>query len=88
MKPTKPFGISKQLVMQAYLEVKRKGGASGIDQETIEDFERDLKDNLYRVWNRMSSGSYFPPPVKSVPISQKTGGLASQLLLIGWHKRW
>ena len=60
--------------MQAYRVVKTKGGAAGVDQETIEDFERELKSNLYRLWNRMSSGSYFPPPVKAVPIPKKSGG--------------
>jgi RNA-directed DNA polymerase len=62
------------LVMQAYREVKAKGGAAGVDHEMIEDFERDLKNNLYRLWNRMSSGCYFPPPVKAVPIPKKAGG--------------
>ena len=74
MKAAKPFEISKKLVWQAYLEVKAKGGSAGIDQESIEDFERNLKDNLYRLWNRMSSGSYFPPAVKGVPIPKKSGG--------------
>lgn len=70
----KPFAIPKQLVWQAYREVKSKGGAAGVDQESLDDFERDLKKNLYRIWNRMSSGSYFPPPVKAVPIPKKSGG--------------
>lgn len=70
----KPFEISKKLVVQAYKEVKAKAGTAGIDQESIEDFERNLKDNLYRLWNRMSSGSYFPPPVKGVAIPKKLGG--------------
>jgi RNA-directed DNA polymerase len=70
----KPFEIPKKLVVQAYREVKEKAGAAGIDQETIEDFERNLKDNLYCIWNRMSSGSYFPPAVKGVPIPKKSGG--------------
>jgi RNA-directed DNA polymerase len=70
----KPFAIPKQLVWQAYLGVKSKGGAAGVDQQSLEAFERDLKNNLYRVWNRMSSGSYFPPPVKAVPIPKKSGG--------------
>ena len=74
MKTEKPFEISKQLIVQAYQEVKAKGGAAGVDGETIEDFKRDLKGNLYRLWNRMSSGSYFPPPVKAVPIPKKSGG--------------
>src|SRR6202023_3349814 len=51
-----------------------KAGSAGVDKETIEDFESDLKDNLYRIWNRMSSGSYFPPPVKAVAIPKKNGG--------------
>ena len=74
MEPTKPFKIDKMLVWQAYQDVKQKGGAAGIDEETIEDFEENLKDNLYKIWNRMSSGSYFPPPVKGVPIPKKSGG--------------
>src|ERR1700724_3587900 len=52
-----------------------KAGSAGVDKETIEDFESDLKDNLYRIWNRMSSGSYFPPPVKAVAIPKKNGGV-------------
>jgi RNA-directed DNA polymerase len=71
---TKPFIISKQLVVQAFKAVKANAGAAGVDRETIEDFERDLKGNLYKVWNRMSSGSYFPPPVKAVAIPKKNGG--------------
>lgn len=70
----KPFVIPKRLVWQAYLEVKSKRGAAGIDRESLEEFERNLKPNLYRIWNRMSSGSYFPPPVKAVPIPKKSGG--------------
>src|SRR5437660_1144599 len=62
------------LVWQAYRDVKTKGGAAGIDGESIVEFERNLKDNLYRLWNRMSSGSYVPPPVKGVPIPKKSGG--------------
>jgi RNA-directed DNA polymerase len=72
---TKPFEISKKQVVQAYREVKEKAGAAGIDEESMEDFERNLKDNLYRIWNRMSSGSYFPPAVKGVPIPKKSGGI-------------
>lgn len=59
---------------QAYQKVKANGGAAGIDQESIADFEESLKDNLYRLWNRMSSGCYFPPAVKAVSIPKKTGG--------------
>lgn len=74
MSETKPFIISKTIVMEAYKLVKRNAGAAGIDQHTLEDFDRNLKDNLYKIWNRMSSGSYFPPPVKAVPIPKKSGG--------------
>jgi len=71
----KPFTISKQLVVQAYRKVKANKGSAGIDGESIEAFEVNLKNNLYRIWNQMSSGSYFPPSVKSVPISKKSGGV-------------
>ena len=74
MKVAKPFEISKKLVWQAYLEVKSNGGAAGVDKESVEAFEQNLKNNLYRLWNRLSSGSYFPPPVKAVPIRKKSGG--------------
>lgn len=70
----KPFEISKKQVWQAYLAVKSNGGAAGVDEQSIEAFEHDLKDNLYRLWNRLSSGSYFPPAVKAVPIPKKSGG--------------
>jgi len=71
---TKSFEISKKLVWEAYQCVKANEGAAGVDHETIERFDRHLKDNLYKIWNRMSSGSYFPPPVKGVPIPKKSGG--------------
>lgn len=74
MKTTKPFEISKHDVMRAWELVKANKGAHGIDGETIEQFESDLKGNLYKLWNRMSSGSYFPPAVKTVAIPKKTGG--------------
>ena len=74
MNVAKPFEISKKLVWQAYLEVKSNGGAAGVDKQSIEAFEQNLKNNLYRIWNRLSSGSYFPPAVKAVPIRKKTGG--------------
>lgn len=70
----KPFVIPKELVWRAYKEVKAKGGAAGIDAETLEKFEQNLKRNLYRIWNRMSSGTYFPPAVKAVAIPKKSGG--------------
>src|SRR5271165_6845579 len=70
----KPFNIDKKQVYEAYKAVKSKGGAAGEDGQTIEQFEADLKNNLYKIWNRMSSGTYFPPPVRAVSIPKKTGG--------------
>jgi len=71
---TKPFIIPKRQVMHAFELVKANAGSAGIDQQSIKDFEDNLKDNLYKVWNRLSSGSYFPPPVKAVAIPKKSGG--------------
>ena len=70
----KPFSISKRVVFEAYKRVKSNKGAAGVDEESISDFEINLKDNLYKIWNRMSSGSYFPPPVRAVDIGKKDGG--------------
>lgn len=74
MNKTKPFIITKQSVMDAYKLVKGNAGAAGVDKQSLADFDKDLKDNLYKLWNRLSSGCYFPPPVKAVPIPKKTGG--------------
>ena len=74
MDETKPFKISKHVVWDAYKRVKANKGAAGIDDESIAGFEEDLKNNLYKIWNRMSSGSYFPPPVRVVEIPKKAGG--------------
>jgi len=74
LETAKSFAISKKLVVQAYREVKARAGAAGVDEETIEEFEKDLKKNLYRIWNRLSAGSYFPPAIKGVPIPKKSGG--------------
>jgi RNA-directed DNA polymerase len=71
---TKSYEISKDLFMHAFWQVKSNRGGVGVDGQTIEDFEKDLEDNLYKLWNRMSSGSYFPPAVKGVPIPKKSGG--------------
>jgi RNA-directed DNA polymerase len=71
---TKPFTISKALVMKAFKLVKANDGVAGVDQQSIESFEEDLKDNLYKLWNRLSSGSYFPAAVKAVAIPKKGGG--------------
>ena len=71
---TKPFRISKMAVWRAWQYVKANQGAAGIDEESIADFEANLKGNLYKIWNRMSSGSYFPPPVRLVKIPKPGGG--------------
>lgn len=71
---TKPFEIPKQLVWKAFQRVKANRGGAGIDGEQVAEFEKRLGDNLYKIWNRMTSGSYFPPPVKAVPIPKKSGG--------------
>ena len=70
----KPFAIPKQLVWEAYRRVAANKGAAGVDGRSIEDFEADLRNNLYKIWNRMSSGTYFPPPVKAVEIPKPHGG--------------
>ncbi|MEV6655169.1 reverse transcriptase domain-containing protein [Streptomyces sp. NPDC051219] len=70
----KPFGISRQEVWDAWVKVRGNKGSSGVDGVSIEVFEKDLKNNLSKVWNRMSSGTYFPPDVKAVPIPKGGGG--------------
>jgi len=59
----KSFDISKRLVWEAYKSVKANQGAAGVDGQSVEEFEADLRNNLYKIWNRMSSGTYFPPPI-------------------------
>jgi RNA-directed DNA polymerase len=75
----KPFDISKWVVWEAYRQVKANRGAAGVDEESIAEFEGDLKGNLYKLWNRMSSGTYFPPPVLAVQIP-KAGGNGVRVL--------
>ncbi len=70
----KPFMIDKRQVYEAYKAVRSSNGGAGVDGQTIEAFEADLKSNLFKIWNRMCSGSYFPPPVRAVAIPKKTGG--------------
>jgi RNA-directed DNA polymerase len=70
----KPFDISKKMVWEAFKAVRANGGAAGVDGQNLEDFERELGANLYRIWNRMASGAYFPPPVKRVEIPKQDGG--------------
>lgn len=73
MSEAKPFYISKFAVFEAYKRVKANKGAEGVDEQTIKEFEENLKDNLYKIWNRMSSGTYFPPPVRTVEIPKANG---------------
>ena len=79
MSGPKSFEISKHVVWQAYQRVRANKGAAGVDGESIEQFEQDLKGNLYKLWNRLSSGSYFPPPVRMVEIP-KSGGNGVRIL--------
>ncbi len=75
MSDAKPYDISKKLVWEAYQRVKANRGAAGVDGESLAAFEKDLKGNLYKIWNRMSSGSYLPPPVRLVEIPKGSGGV-------------
>ena len=75
MNQAKPFDIPKEVLWNAYKRVKQNKGSHGVDEVSIQDFERNLKDNLYKLWNRMSSGSYFSPAVRTVEIPKKTGGI-------------
>ncbi len=74
MSKAKPYSISKYAVLEAFRKVKANGGAAGVDGQSIAEFEGALKDNLYKLWNRMSSGCYFPPPVRTVEIPKDNGG--------------
>src|SRR6516225_6962275 len=77
----KPFKIEKRQVYEAYKAVKSNQGAAGVDGETLEIFEKDLAGNLYKIWNRMSSGTYFPPPVRAVcPTAQSSPSGVDRLL--------
>ena len=73
MAKAKPFNIPKREVWEAFKKVKANQGAAGVDGQTIAEFEADLSNNLYRLWNRMSSGSYFPPPVRRVECPKGDG---------------
>lgn len=74
MSQTKPYYLSKHDVVEAYKRVRANKGAAGVDEESLVAFESDLKNNLYKIWNRLSSGSYMPPPVKRVEIEKADGG--------------
>ncbi len=75
MDKTKTYKISRHTVWEAYKLVRANKGAAGVDEQSIQKFEENLKNNLYKIWNRMSSGSYFPPAVKAVEIPKKNGGV-------------
>ncbi|GAB3832107.1 hypothetical protein GCM10027610_081280 [Dactylosporangium cerinum] len=89
---SKSFAISKRVVFEAYRRVKANKGAAGVDDESVAAFEVDLKDNLYKLWNRMSSGSYVPPPVKMVQIpkpgARGSGFSACRLSRTGSRRPW
>jgi len=74
LKQAKPFPITKRQVWEAYKQVKANQGCAGVDEQTLELFDQDLEDNLYKLWNRLASGSYQPPPVKRVEIPKANGG--------------
>ncbi len=74
MTKAKSYDISKQIVWEAYKRVKANQGSAGVDRQSLEAFEENLKSNLYKIWNRMSSGSYFPPAVRVVEIPKASGG--------------
>ena len=74
MNQPKPFEISKRAVWEAYKRVKANRGAAGIDGQSIEEFEQNLSGNLYKLWNRLASGSYIPPAVRRVEIPKASGG--------------
>lgn len=74
MNKAKQFQISETVVLEAFDRVKANRGAAGVDRQSVDSFEQELEKNLYKVWNRMSSGTYFPPPVRSVAIPKSGGG--------------
>lgn len=74
MEKVKAFNISKQIVWEAWKQVKKNAGSAGVDEVSISEFESNISCNLYKIWNRMSSGSYMPPEIKCVPIPKKLGG--------------
>lgn len=74
MDKPKPFKISKELVWEAYKQVKANKGGSGVDHESLDAFDKQMSKNLYKIWNGLSSGSYFPPAVRGIEIPKKQGG--------------
>jgi hypothetical protein len=88
MTKAKPFDIPKREVWEAFKKVKANQGAAGVDGQSIADFEVDLANNLYKLWNRLSSGSYLPQPVRRVDIPKATGGRRSLGMPRAWSRRW
>ena len=101
MDRAKPFCIAKRDVWEAYRQVKANRGEAGVDEQSLTDFDRDLSKNLYRIWNRMCSGSYFPPPVKRVDIPKGDSGgtrplgiptvsdrIAQMVVKRSWSRSW
>ena len=74
MDKAKPFTITKRMVWEAHKRVKSNGGAAGVNEQSLAEFDKDRENNLYKLWNRLASGSYFPPPVKRVEIPKSGGG--------------
>lgn len=85
MKKSKPYEIPKAIVLEAYKKVKRNKRGAGIDRISFDDFEKNLKGNLYKIWNRMNSGGYFPSPVIAVEIPKKNG---KQLYMLCKQEVW
>jgi len=75
MNQTKSFSIAKRQVWEAYKRVKANRGGAGVDGQSMEEFDKEMENNLYKLWNRLSSGSYMPPPVKRVEIPKADGGI-------------
>ena len=88
----KSFAIPKLMVWEAWRQVKANKGAPGVDGQDLDAFEADLEDNLYKIWNRMSSGTYFPPPVRAVEIPSRTATgirmLGCRRSQTGSRRRW
>jgi retron-type reverse transcriptase len=82
LRKAKPFNVSKREVWEAYKRVKSNRGAAGVDNQSLDAFDKDLENNLYKIWNRMSSGSYFPPPIRRVEIPKDNGQMRPGVRLI------
>ena len=86
MDEAKPLKIPKREVWEAFKRVKANQGAAGVDGQSIAEFEADLRNNLYKLWNRLSSGSYLPPPVLRAEIPKADGGVPLGIPTVAWRK--